>query len=149
MYRNLPPLVPDIEYTCLLNNYMNGSFYFLIESLNQTIKLADFTILEFLILFEYLNNKESDQLLDINILIKGSTHYRHTITILFTVNINPDFLEFSQNHNIVKLWFDNDYNQFLDGHLGYKTGQLGTCIDILNESFVPTNGKYEIKPKNN
>ena len=149
MYRNLPPLVPDIEYTCLLNNYMNGSFYFLIESLNQTIKLADFTILEFLILFEYLNNKESDQLLDINILIKGSsTHYRHTITILFTVNINPDFLEFSQNHNIVKLWFDNDYNQFLDGHLGYKTGQLGTCIDILNESFVPTNGKYEIKPKN-
>lgn len=147
IYRNIPAIAAGEEHSCTLTNFNNSSFYFLIDGMNSTLKLTEYSTLEFLVLFEYLSNKSEDKLLDIEVICKSSNinYYRSNLVINFKVTLNEDFLEFSQNNPIVKVWFDYEYNKFLDNGIGYNNTKT---IDIMNESFIPDCNMYEIKPKN-
>lgn len=147
IYRNVPAMAAGEQHSCTLTNYNNSSFYFLIDGMNSTLKLTDYSTLEFLVLFEYLSNKSEDKLVDIDAYCKVNNlgYYQNNLILNFIVTLNEDFLEFSQNNPIVRVWFDYDYNKFLDEGIGYNTSKT---IDIMNESFIPDCNMYEIKPKN-
>ena len=68
IYRNVPAMAAGEQHSCTLTNYNNSSFYFLIDGMNSTLKLTDYSTLEFLVLFEYFSNKSEDKLVDIEAL---------------------------------------------------------------------------------
>ena len=147
IYRNVPVIAAGEEHTCTLTSFNNSSFYFLIDGLNTTIKLSDYSTLEFLILYEYLTNKSEDKLINLEISCTPNNlnYYRSSLLLQLKTSINADFLEFSQNNPIIRVWFDMEYNKFLDEGLGYNNSK---SIDIMNESFTPDCNMYDIKPKN-
>lgn len=147
LYRNIPVIPAGEKHTCTLTSFNNSSFYFLIDGINHTIKLTEYNTLEFLIFYEYLTNKSEDKLIDLKVECSSDNinYYRSTVFIQFKATLNEDFLEFSQNNPLVRVWFDMEYNKFLDDGIGYNNSK---SIDIMNESFIPDCNMFEIKPKN-
>ena len=63
--------------------------------MNSTLKLTEYSTLEFLVLFEYLSNKSEDKLVDMEVTCKSSNinYYRNNLVINYKVTLNRRLLK--------------------------------------------------------